>query len=119
MSNEPITQCKTCRTSWDDCDILDGGECAACLRREVDRLKLANETLSRSHAEVVNSQGEEIRELRGRIVEGVESKRCPDCGGIHLTVTHPLCHCGLKIMPGILCPDVKARTAHDERTTDH
>lgn len=36
MSN---TTCKSCNTSWDDCEILDGGECASCLRAEVERLR--------------------------------------------------------------------------------
>jgi len=38
---EPVTQCRSCSTHWSDCDVLDGGECAACLRRQVERLRTA------------------------------------------------------------------------------
>ena len=36
--DDPVTQCRTCSTHWSDCDVLDGGQCAACLQLENNRL---------------------------------------------------------------------------------
>ena len=39
MSDEPVTHCKTCKTSWAYCDIFADGQCATCLAKEVERLQ--------------------------------------------------------------------------------
>ena len=39
MATEPITHCASCGTHWSDCDVIDGGQCAACLRKQIERLR--------------------------------------------------------------------------------
>lgn len=39
MADNIVTHCKTCGTSWGECEILEDRECAACLRKEVERLR--------------------------------------------------------------------------------
>ncbi len=34
-----ISACTKCHTHWSDCDILAGGQCAACLEKEIERLR--------------------------------------------------------------------------------
>jgi reverse gyrase len=50
-----MTKCKTCNTDVNDCDILDGFECATCLRQQLDAAALDYDVCNRMRQQAENA----------------------------------------------------------------
>ena len=70
--SDPITNCRSCGTDWSDCDVLDDGRCAACWRKESDRLRAERDELRIESRTIEKLEGElqayRILDAAGRVM---------------------------------------------------